>query len=153
MTPLKIEWKAYDRIQQTHSPHWYWAVGIIALSITVTAIILHNTLFAILVVISTIVLFLRTMQKPRLISYEITNRGVWFDKDFSPFTAFEAFWIDEEEREPKLILKAKGLIMPLSIISLQEIDSQTVREFLQQYVVESELHEPLSKRVMEYLGF
>lgn len=150
-TSSKIEWQAYDRPPKTNSPDWYWAVSIIALSIMVTAVILNNVLFAVLVVISTIALFLRTLQKPRLVNYELTNRGLWTNKDFQSFTTLESFWV--EDNEPKLILKAKGLITPLSIIPLESIDSQAVREFLQDYLQEEEQHEPLSKRIMEYLGF
>lgn len=63
--PTKIEWQAYNREAQAHGPDWYWAVGIIALSIVVTAVILDNVLFAVLILISTVVLFLRTLQAPR----------------------------------------------------------------------------------------
>ncbi|KKU77310.1 MAG: hypothetical protein UY03_C0017G0018 [Parcubacteria group bacterium GW2011_GWA2_47_64] len=117
----------------------------------ITAVVLNNILFAVLVVISTIALFLRTLQKPRLVSYELTNRGLWTNKNFQPFTALESFFV--EEQEPKLLLKVKGLVTPLSVIPLESVDSQTVREFLQDYLPEEEMHEPLSKRIMEYLGF
>lgn len=151
MASSKITWQAYDREPTNNAPDWYWAVSIIALSITVTAIVLNNVLFAVLVILSTLALFLRTLQKPRLVNYELTNRGLWTNKDFQSFTTLESFWV--EDNEPKLILKAKGLITPLSIISLQSIDSQAIREFLQDYLPEEEQHEPLSKRIMEYLGF
>ncbi len=152
MSSSKIEWEAYDRVLQTHSPDWYWAVSIIALAITITAILLHNTLFAILVVISTTVLFLRTLQKPRLVRYELTNRGLWINKEFQAFTVFESFWVTDVG-ESKLIIKAKGLTTPLSIIPLDTVDADTIRDFLREYLSEVEHHEPLSKRIMEYLGF
>ncbi len=151
MPSPKLEWEAYDKVSKENSPDWYWAVGIIALSIMITAIVLNNILFAVFVVISTAALFLRTLQKPRIISYELTNRGLWVNRNFQPFTLFESFFV--EELEPKLLLKAKGLITPLSIIPIESIDPQTVREFLQDYLPEEEMHEPLSKRIMEYLGF
>ncbi len=151
MPSSKIEWRGYDRVAQNNGPDWYWAVSIIALSIMVTSIVLNNLLFAILVVISTIALFLRTLQKPRLISYALTNRGLWTNKEFQPFTTFESFFV--EEQEPKLILKAKGLITPLSTIPLEDTDPQIIREFLAEFLPEVEQHEPISKRIMEYLGF
>ena len=148
----KLSWQAYDRIEQHHSPDWYWAVGIIAFSIMVTSILLDNILFAVLIILSTIVLFLRTLQKPQLVSYELTSRGIWINKQFTSFMSFDSFWVTEEEPS-KLILKSKGLLTPLLIIPLDTTDPQTVREFLQDYIQEEEHHEPLSKRVMEYLGF
>jgi len=149
----KIEWEAFNRSEQSHSPDWYWAVAIIALSITVTAILLGNALFAVLVVISTIALFLRSLQKPQVTRYELTNRGLWVNKEFQPFTTFDSFWVTELSFQPKLILKSKGLMSPLLVISLETTDPDRVREFLQEFLLETEHHEPLSKRIMEYLGF
>jgi hypothetical protein len=151
MAASKITWQAYDRKPQRNGPDWYWAVSIIALSITIISIMLSNVLFAVLVVISTLALFLRTLQKPRLLQYELTNRGLWFNKEFQPFTTFESFWV--EDTEPTLILKTKGLTTPLSVIPLEPDAAEAVREFLQNYLPEEEQHEPLSKRFMEYLGF
>lgn len=147
----KIEWQAYDRVPQRNGPDWYWAVSILALAIAITSIVLNNVLFAVLVVIATLVLFLRTLQKPRLITYALTNRGLWSNKEFQPFTALESFWV--EEQEPTLILKAKGLATPLFVIPLENTDREAVRDFLGEYLPEVEQHEPLSKRIMEYLGF
>ncbi len=152
MSSSKLTWQAYDRVHQHHEPDWYWAVGIIAFAIMITAIMLHNTLFAILVAISTVVLFLRTLQAPRLITYEITNRGLWINKSFQSFTTLESFWVTELA-PTKLIIKAKSLTTPLLVIPTEDIDSETMREFLQDYLPEEEHEEPFSKRVMEYLGF
>lgn len=152
MASPKIEWQAYDRLEQHHCPDWYWAVSVIALSITVTSVLLNNILFAILVVISTVVLFLRTLQKPQLVKYELTNRGLWSNKDFSPFTTLESFWVTDNE-SAKLIIKSKGLIIPLSVISLGDTDPEMVRDFLRDYLPETEHEEPLAKHIMEYLGF
>ena len=150
-SPHKIEWQAYDRVPQKNGPDWYWAVSIIALAIVITSIVLNNVLFAVLIVIATIALFLRTLQEPRPIAYSLTNRGLWMNKNFQPFTTLESFWV--EEQEPTLILKSKGLIVPLLVIPLENTDPQAVREFLQEHLPEEEQHEPLSKRIMEYLGF
>ena len=152
MASSKLTWQAYDRVEQHHTPDWYFAVSIIALAITVTAILLHNLLFAVLVVISTIVLFLRTLQKPRLVHYELTKRGLWTNKEFQAFTTFDSFWVSELG-ESKLMLKSKALVAPLLIIDLGEADPDTVRSFLEEYLPEVEHQEPLSKKIMEYLGF
>lgn len=150
----KLEWQSYDRVEQRHSPDWYWAVGIIALSLAVTAVIFNNILFAILVFVSTVVLFLRTLQKPQLLRYELTNRGLWTNKDFQPFTAFDSFWVEEDTApQPKLLIKSKGMLTPLLVAPLEGVTPDAIRELLSEYLPEVEQHEPLSKRVMEFLGF
>ncbi|TSC56425.1 MAG: Uncharacterized protein Greene041679_519 [Parcubacteria group bacterium Greene0416_79] len=151
-----MEWSAYDRTQKTHAPDWYWAVGIIALSIAITAVILNNLLFAALVVISAVSLCVRTLQKPRLIYYALTSRGVRTGKEFDSYQTLESFRVVEVEEalgEPKLLLKAKGLLSPIRIIPLGGAGADAVREFLVQYLQEEELEEPLARKIMEFLGF
>lgn len=153
MASSKINWEVYDKVEQAHSPDWYWAVSIIALSITITSVILENTLFAVLVVVSTIALFLRKMQLPRLVRYELTNRGLWTNKEFQAFQTFESFWVEDGEIASKLILKSKNFFTPLLIIPLEEGQEDEIRDFLQEFLVEVEHQEPLAKRIMEFLGF
>lgn len=153
MSSNSIEWKAYDRLPRTHTPDWYWAMSIIAVSIVVTAVILDNVLFAVLIFISTIVLFLRTLQKPRLTEYALTPKGVWVGKEFTSYQTLESFWVEEEYGDRKLLIKAKSMTSPLMSIPLGEENPDAVREFLANYLYEAELHEPLSKKIMEFLGF
>lgn len=153
MTNAEIEWSALERREHTHRPDWYWAVGIIALSIAATAALLHNILFAVLIVVSVIALFLRTLQKPREVAYALTAKGFHTGSDFTPWSALESFWIHETEHEPKLLIKPIALISPLFIIPLDGADRENLRGILSERLSETELHEPLSKKIMEFLGF
>ncbi len=149
-----IEWKALERKGYGHTPDWYVAVSVIAISIAVTSVILHNTLFAILVVLSAVVLFLRTLQPPRTVVYALTSKGLWINKEFSPFKSFESFWVEDSDPEhATLIMKSAGLVMPLLCIPLDGQDPDSVREHLGMVLPEVEHHEPLSKKIMEFLGF
>ena len=150
----EIKWRAWNRRHASHAADWYIAVVIIAVSIAITSVLLHNTLFAILVVISTVVLFLRSLQRPVEIAYALTSKGLWVEKAFTPFKSFDSFFIDDTDSEtPLLILKSIGLIMPLLCIPLGSADREEVRAHLSTILPEVEHHEPLSKRIMEYLGF
>lgn len=153
MASPSIIWDAPDKFTEPHGPDWYWAVGIIALSIMATSIILRNILFAVFIVLATIVLFLRSLQKPRLVHYELTTRGLRTDKSFESYSQFQSFWVDDNERLPKLLLTGKSFLTPLSVIPLVEVDPDDVREFLLEFVPEVETHEPISRLIMEYLGF
>lgn len=153
MKNMVFEWRALERREREHAPDWYLAVGIIVLSIAATAAILHNILFAVLIVISAGALFLRTLQKPRAVVYALTARGLYIGKEFTPYATLESFWIDEGETEATLIIKPGALISPLLIIPLQDTNADALREHLSEILVETELHEPLSKKIMDSLGF
>ncbi len=153
MTSQGIEWETYDRKAQKHSADWYWATGIIAVSLVVTSVILNNILFAILIFICAVVLFLRTLQTPELTSYTLTSKGVWSGKDFTPFTLLESFWVEEGDNESKLIIKPLTVTSPFMILPIADIDPEAIRQFLADHLFETEHHEPLSRKIMEYLGF
>jgi hypothetical protein len=150
----KISWRALEYKRKEKTADWYWAVILIALAIVVTSIIIHNVFFAILVTISTVILLSFSIVAPRSVEISINQKGITVEKERYPFATLESFWIDTtDEENQKILLKSKKLIMPLIIIPLEEHNHLDVREFLLQYLPEAEIHEPLSKKIMERLGF
>ena len=149
----KIEWTGLERRTFGHTPDWYWAVGIIAASIATTSYILDNVLFAVFVVIAVTALFLRTLQKPRMHSYALTSKGLWINREFYSFKTIDSFWIDETASPPTLLLKSRELLVPLLVLPLEDIDHEALRAYLIMILPEIELHEPFSKKLMEFLGF
>lgn len=148
-----LEWTVLERKSGRHAADWYWAVGIIAASIAATSFILDNILFAVFVIVSTVALFLRTLQKPRAIEYALTSKGIWVDREFHAFKSLESFWIEETEDPAVLLIKSKAITMPLIVIPLEDIDHEALHAYLIMILPEIELHEPFSKKVMEFLGF
>ena len=91
---------------------------------------------------------------PKMVEISINQKGVTVEKEMYPFATLEAFWVESaDENNQKILLKSKKLIMPLIAIPLEEYHHLDVREFLLQYLPEVEMHEPLSQKIMEKLGF
>ncbi len=150
----KISWKALEYKRKEKTADWYWAVGLIALVIVVASFFMHNALFGILVILSTIILLSFSIIAPKIIEVNINQKGVVVDKEMYPFATIEAFWVESIDKDnEKILLKSKKLIMPLIVIPLEELHHLDVREFLLQYLPEVEMHEPLSQKIMERLGF
>lgn len=150
----KISWKALEYKQKEKTADWYWAVIIIAIAIVVISIFIQNILFAVLVVISTYILLSFSINTPRTIDVSINQKGITVDKDMYPFVTLESFWVDVSDTEnQKILLKSQKIMMPLITIPLEEKDHLDVREFLLQYLKEEEMHEPVSKKIMDKLGF
>ena len=150
-----ISWRGYEYDYHEKSGDWFWALGIIALSSTVTAIIFGNILFALLILIGAFTIALFAAKIPHLIHFEINKRGIAIDDILYPFKTLESFWIDEDKYEHHtIIIKSQRAIMPYIIIPLDKsIEFEDVRNILLTKLEEEELHEPISHRILEFFGF
>ena len=150
-----ISWQGYEYVHREKNSDWFWALGIIALSSAITAIIFKNILFALLILIGAFTLALFAAKKPYLIHFEITRRGVSIDDTMYPFVTLESFWIDEDEYgHYTIILKSQRIVMPYIVIPLSElIEFEDVRNVLLTKLEEEELHEPVSHKILEFFGF
>lgn len=150
-----IRWQGYEYTHYEKSSDWFWALGIVALSSAVTAIIFKNILFALLILIGAFTIALFAAKKPHLVHFEITRRGVAIDDTLYPFTTLESFWIDEDEHgHHTLIIKSQRAVMPYIIIPLSEtIEFEDIRNTLLEKLDEEELHEPASHKILEFFGY
>ena len=150
----KISWKALEYKRKEKTTDWYWAVGLIALAMVITSFILHDVLFAVLIVISTAILLSFSIVAPKVVDISINQKGVIVGKEMYPFATLESFWVESSDKNnQKILLKSKKMIMPLISVPLEELHHLDVREFLLQYLPEIEMHEPMSQKIMERLGF
>jgi len=150
----RISWQAYEHKKKEKSVDWYWAVIIIALSIAAIAFIINDGFFAILIILGTVTLLFFSTREPRLFDISLDPRGLIVGKDMYPFATLQEFWVDITDMdEQKILFKSKKTIMPLIVVPLEEYHHLDVRDFLLQYLEEKEMHEPLSQKIMEKLGF
>ena len=150
----KISWEALEYKRKEKTADWYWAVALISLAIIITSFMTHNFLFGILIIISTIILVSFSVIAPRKVKVSMDQKGITVGKEMYPFTTIDSFWVESLDGEnQKILLKSKKIIMPLIVIPLEEHHHLDIRDFLLQYLSEAEMHEPLSQKIMEKLGF
>lgn len=148
-----FKWNTLEYKDKKRSVDWYWAVGIITIAIIAIAIFLQNFLFAVLILISVLTLMLFVIKIPRVIECTVSERGVVLDKYLHPYSELEAFWVNSSESDPKLILKSKKQILPLTVINIEEVDPRDLRVFMLNFLEEKEMSEPLPHKIMDFLGF
>jgi hypothetical protein len=148
-----FKWNTLEYKEKNRSVDWYWAVGIITIAIVVIAIFLQNFLFAVLILISVGTLMMFAIRSPKVMECTVNERGIILEKYLHPYSELEAFWISNSESEPKLILKSKKQIMPLTIISIEEVDPSELRVYMLNFLDEKEMEEPLPHKIMDFLGF
>jgi len=148
-----ITWSAPEYEHKDRGADWYIALGVIAISASVASFLLGNMLFGIFILIGMFTLAMYGMKKPDIIDVEINRRGISANNKVYPFRTLDSFWIEEYAKEPKIIVQSEKLLMPYIIIPLGNTDSEEIRDFLIEYLEEEEHAEPLSHKLMDYLGF
>lgn len=152
MQPL-ISWDAPEHYHTEKNSDWYWAVGIITITAVVLAIIFNNIIFAIFLLVGAFALVVHATKRPRIIHYEINDRGVVIGDILYPFLTLDSFWVDAQEVPPKVLIKSHKTFMPYISIHIEEVDPEKVRDILLNYIAETEHREPLSQKILERFGF
>ncbi len=162
MAHTHLEWSTFEYHYHEKSADWFWAVGIIAISIAATSLILGNILFAIFIVVAAFALCIVATKKPHLMECRITDRGVILNNMMYPYETIESFWVEDHthlaelhniHHTPKMFIKSKRFFMPYIIVPIDSFPPETVRDVLFNFLPEEEHMEPLSQKIMERLGF
>jgi hypothetical protein len=151
-----ISWQAHEYFHQEKSSDWYWGLGIVAITAAVLAIILGNTLFALVIVLFAFTASLQAHREPKLINFELNNKGVVINHLLYPYSTLESFSIGEQhlnKPDPKVLIKSKRVLMSHIHLPIEQVDIEDVRDFLLVYLKEEELDEPILEKVLEYFGF
>ena len=148
-----IEWEDYEYEYRHKTSDWYWAVGIITVSIAVASILYGNILFAILIIIGAFTLSLHATHQPRIIHFELNDHGVVINKLLYPYNTLESFWVENRDNNNRILFKSKKLLMPYIVMPLGTIMPETAMAFLDMHLPEEEHLEPIFQKIMEYLGF
>lgn len=151
--PARVSWQTVEYLHTEKTTDWYWIVSIVAISIAVIAIILHNLIFGILIIISSFTLLLFAGRKPETITVEINNLGVTVGKTRYPYGDLESFWIETREAYPKVLLKSKKVFMPFVVVLMNDVNHEQIHAVLEQHLPEKEHTEPFLEKLLLYLGF
>src|SRR3990167_8386952 len=151
---FKMEWDAHEYEHKERSPDWFWAVGIISVSVTIAAVIFGNIIFGILVLIGAFALSLFASRPPHGLRVAVDEKGITKGGVRYPYSTIQSFWIDTEHPHKKIILRSEKLFMPLIIVPLgNEVDTEQLHENLSNFLPEEFHSLPLIERILEYLGF
>lgn len=150
----RITWKIEEYAHREKGPDWFWALGVIAIAGAAIAIIRHNTLFAILIIVAAIVLGMYAARKPEVIDIAISDLGIKIRNYFYPYEKIRSFGIDESPSGNHLILETKRMVAPIVSISLPfTIDVDGLAALLRTKLPEKKHEEQMSHKIMEHLGF
>ena len=150
----EFNWQTLEFQYQEKNGDWFWALGIIAVAGAAAAFLLNNILFGILILIGSFVIAIYGSQRPKLIAFSITDRGIRVGRKLYPFQNLKSFWIEDRfEGRPVLLLQETGTFTPLISVPIENEAPEEIRLFLLERLSEEEHDISLSERIMEMFGF
>ena len=149
----KIEWSALEYEEKERSVDWFWALGIIVVAGSITSLIYGNYFFAILLILSGILLGFFAIKKPEMVSYELNKKGLKIKTRLFPYESMKSFFVQTTPK-PMLFVKSSRMFMPILSMPIEDNLAEDIRSvMLSNNVQEEEMKEGPSERIMERLGF
>lgn len=150
---MTLRWSGYEHTHIERSSDWFWALGIVAISIATVSILFHNYLFAVLVVIAAVTIAILAIHPPDMVEFEISERGLRVADRLHRFDEIISFWVEENpDGTPVLLIDTVKFMHPNIIIPLESIDMHSVRAYLKERVEEVPLKEPAAHKILEFFG-
>ena len=147
-----LSWWAYEYPLKKRGADWFWALGILTIALLTVAVLLKNFLFAVLIVLSGLLLVLFSLRRPSAVTFEIHEKGIVIHKSLHLFSDLNSYCVLDTE-PTKLLLQSKRLLAPIISIPLDNVEPQEVVELLHGKLPEKELQDSLTVQLLERLGF
>jgi hypothetical protein len=162
----KINWSALEYEERERSKDWFWALGIIVVTSSIAAIIFNDYFFAVLLILSGILLGFFAIKKPETIFYELNDKGLKISNRLYPYENIKSFWVQIEQPKPNhrqdtetiikplLFIHSERVFMPIITIPIEEEYANEIHSLLfSKNITEVEMKEHPSEKIMEALGF
>ncbi len=134
---IHAEWDFPEFTQYDRSIFWYFWVGLIGIILLVYALWTANFLFAIIIGLTTFIIYLDHRHEPENLKFQITEDGLVIGKDFYPYKNLKKFWIIYEPPTVKnLYIDTPQILKKELSIPLGNINPITVRRALLKYLDE-----------------
>jgi hypothetical protein len=130
-------WSFPEYIKYQHSKGWYFGFTILTLGLLIFSLFTLNFLFAVIIIISAIIIFFHDVKEPMKVEFYIGEGGIVLERKFFDYKEFDFFWLIYESKSVKnLYFEFKSSIKSRLSIPLEDQDPIKIREFLLQYIEE-----------------
>lgn len=136
-----MSWKFPEYNKYVKTKWWYIVAIIIGLGLLVYTIWNTNYLFAIIIILAALIVFIHDYRTPRTLDFKIKEGGITIGKVFYTYSDLNNFWIIYDPPEVKLLyFNFKSFFQPNFAVPLLDRNPIKAREILLNF-----LEEDLSK--------
>lgn len=134
---ILFEWNVPEYEKHEKSSTWIIIATIVAIALIIFGIWTNNYLFALIVVLGGIILYLWHHEDPLEVPFAITELGVVIGNKFYSYSDIDAFFIIYDPPEvKKLFFETNSKIRPLIRVPIKEQNPVEIRHALKKYLPE-----------------
>ncbi|HBL39702.1 TPA: hypothetical protein DDZ10_03480 [Candidatus Uhrbacteria bacterium] len=134
---MLVSWAIPEYVKHERGWKWYLTSSIIGIALVLWGVFTANFLFAIIIVMAGLIMFLTSQREPEQVPFAVTAGGILIGDHFHPYYEFRNFSILYEPPHLKcLYLVSEKRVRPLIKIQLEDTDPNTVRKTLLQFLPE-----------------
>ncbi|MCX6757514.1 MAG: hypothetical protein NTZ44_01360 [Candidatus Nomurabacteria bacterium] len=147
-----LSWSVIEYEEKGRTKDWFWALGIIVVAGSIAAIIFNDGFFAVLLILGGISLGMFALKKPEMINYELSEKGLRIQDQLYTYKNIKMFFVKTNDK-PTLFIKSNKFFFPMISAPLGDMSPEKVNEIMRENnVLEQEMKEHFSEKVLEYLG-
>lgn len=152
--PPTLEWSYSEFEQHSRENGWYVWFGITTAIVIGIALFTNNYLFAIIIILFVLIIFLNNWKKPQRLTFKIAPEGLEVDDKKILMREISEFWIVySPPHVEKVYFQFHSYWRPVLGIPLEGQNPLDLREYLLQYLPENleKEDEPLSDSIARVL--
>jgi len=150
-----ISWQVKEYDKHDRSKRWYIIAICLALALLMFAFFTSNFLFAVIIIIITLISILHDGQEPVSLDVHLTEEGIVVGSKFYDYDELDTFSIVYKPSQgiKKLYIEFQNFVRPRLSFSLDNMNPLPIREFLLKYLPEDleRTDEPLSEGLARIL--
>ncbi|MBI4359806.1 MAG: hypothetical protein HY564_01785 [Candidatus Jacksonbacteria bacterium] len=147
---ILASWTVHEYEDHERSVVWYMGAAVIGAALLLWAILTFNYLFALIIILFAVIIYLRAKSAPKAVKFHITTKGITLGAKVYHYKDIDRFWIVYDPPSvKKMYLMFKKSISPRLMIPLKNQNPVKIREILLDFVLEDldKEEEPLSEVV------
>ncbi|MFA6427777.1 MAG: hypothetical protein WCW16_05070 [Candidatus Magasanikbacteria bacterium] len=144
------EWSIPEYEQYQRNKAWYIIMFVLGGSMVLYAILSNNFLFALIIILFAIILFLQSHQQPIVIPFKITEMGVVVNNRFYSYIELDSFYLFYNPPDVKtLFIETRNVSRPKLRVPLMDMDPNEIRATLKEFLEEDleKEEEPISDMI------
>jgi len=145
------QWVVHEYERHIRGTLWHVLMISVGMLLVIYALATDNFLFAIIIILAAIILFLQSAVEPAEVPFAITELGIVLGNRFYSYKEFRAFYMIYNNETQTLFFDTTAALRPDLRIPLGEQDPIEIRETLQEVLEEDlEKEEPLADRAARH---